>query len=277
MYYFIIVYMNMQFDAVVEDELFRACKVLFGPGLDICRDFLFYVQKSGVKSAYRKRAMQTHPDTAAFNSDGSQVDTAELFIETNWAYEKLLGFIKRRDDGHGPGISFSGERGTPHARVFKRRRNGHNQQPPKDHFRHWSAGSFYRGTVPKRRLMLGQYLFYSGAISWEALIKAIVWQRHQRPRIGDIARDLGLVGDAEMEGIASGRVLGEQTGEAMVRHGALDDRQLAALISAQRRMQRPFGEYFVSNRLLSREQLDRHMKGFFKHNVLHDRPKARWR
>ena len=43
-----------------------------------------------------------------------------------------------------------------------------------------ASGYHYRGALPHRRLLLGEFLFYSGLINWDSLIKAIVWQRRQR-------------------------------------------------------------------------------------------------
>jgi hypothetical protein len=47
---------------VAEHELYRACKIIFGPDLTVSRKFLGYLQKSGVKRAFRKRVLETHPD-----------------------------------------------------------------------------------------------------------------------------------------------------------------------------------------------------------------------
>jgi len=43
-------------------ELLSACRILFGPDVVINRDFLWYLQQEGAKSAYWSRAKESHPD-----------------------------------------------------------------------------------------------------------------------------------------------------------------------------------------------------------------------
>jgi hypothetical protein len=40
--------------------------------------------------------------------------------------------------------------------------------------------------MPKRHLLFGEFLYYSGAVSWNAFIKSIMWQRMQRPQVSTI-------------------------------------------------------------------------------------------
>jgi hypothetical protein len=48
-------------------ELYHACRILFGTELQCSPEFLDYLQISGVKSAFRRRAMETHPDRLSAN------------------------------------------------------------------------------------------------------------------------------------------------------------------------------------------------------------------
>ena len=43
-------------------QFLRSCRILFGPEVQITPQFLGYLQPAGVKTAYRKLAMETHPD-----------------------------------------------------------------------------------------------------------------------------------------------------------------------------------------------------------------------
>ena len=45
-------------------ELFNACRTIFGSQVNVSTEFLRYLQPVGVKSAYKKRALETHPDRA---------------------------------------------------------------------------------------------------------------------------------------------------------------------------------------------------------------------
>lgn len=226
-----------------EYDLFRACKILFGPEVEISPDFLDYIQSSGVKSAYRRLARMTHPDSAY-----SGVMGAERFIEANWAYESLRSFIEHRDS-------------TP-----RRTRTGGRDEPARGAAsmggRRWEArarrpsGNFYAGMIPGRRLLFGEYLFYSGHVSWETFIKAIVWQRGQRPRFGDMALRWGWIKQRHIVSALRWRRHGEFIGEALVRLRYLNRLQSDCLLRAQRKAQKPFGEFFIENGLLSRGHLN---------------------
>ena len=50
---------------ISRQDLFKACESLFGTEIDISIEFLRYLKPAGVKAAYRKKAMETHPDRAA--------------------------------------------------------------------------------------------------------------------------------------------------------------------------------------------------------------------
>lgn len=238
-----------------EMKLLRACQVLFGPQVQVTREFLYYIQPSGIKSAYRKRALKTHPDRAAHLDKLANTKTVESFIETNRAYRQLLEFIHRRDNGSRVFVTAAG-RARPKARPMRARR----EEPPQQ------RGNFYSGPIPSRKLPLGQFLFYSGEIPWEALIKAIVWQRNQRPRLGDIAKQWGWLAEQDVLYALRKRTLGEPIGETLVRHGLLSRAQLDTIIRRQRQMQRPFGEYFVINRHITRSRLTRLLREFKRHN-----------
>lgn len=248
----------MSWQLPTEGDLLKACAVLFGSELDLNRDFLYYIQPSGVKSAYRCRARQTHPDM--HRADPLRTDLNERFIEANNAYEQLLDFVMNRDRRVLPKEN---EPGFRHHAWQARARTQHTCKRP--NAADTSVG-FYKGSLPRRRLLFGQYLFYSGAVSWEALIKAVIWQRRQRPRIGDIALKNGLLNERQIKSLLNARRLGEQTGEAALRLKFLSRAQLHYMLSIQQRMQLPFGEYFVREKHLTRVKLFKMLAEFEVHN-----------
>lgn len=242
------------------DELLRACSILFGSDVNVSADFLSYIQPSGVKSAFRKKALETHPDRLSLRKDAGKEKSAERFIETTWAYRSLLGYISRRD-----------RHTRIRARAASKPRTGKRPMTPPQKAEQ-SRGSYHRGSLPRRRLLLGQYLFYAGEIPWEVLIRAIIWQRSQRPRLGDIAKKWGWLTETEIRDIIKTKRLGENSGEALVRLNLLSSVQLNILLYHQRKLQRPFGEFFVLNNHITRDRLDRLLREFTKHN---DRPPGR--
>ena len=52
----------MMATVVAEEELYRSCRIIFGRDLKVSPDFLQYLQLSGIKKAYRKKALEFHPD-----------------------------------------------------------------------------------------------------------------------------------------------------------------------------------------------------------------------
>jgi hypothetical protein len=243
-------------------ELFRACSVLFGPEVSTDGNFLFHVQETGVKSAYRERALLTHPDRLRHLGDEECRKKMSLFIEASWAYEQLMDFIRkkhllRRPRARTPsGFSSSASAGPPP--QGETCRSGRRRA---------ARGSGSR-PVPGRRLRLGQFLFFSGAISWQALIKAIVWQRRQRPRLGEIAQQWGWLREEQILTVAARRALGEPIGEAMARHGLLSRARLNILIIRQRQLQKALGEYFIQYGYFSKGTLDVLLEKFELHNSL---------
>ena len=78
-----------------------------------------------------------------------------------------------------------------------------------------SAGGplFYHGPLPRRPLRLAEFLYFTGRISWQSLISALVWQRAVRPRFGELARELRSITSADLAKILASKLRHEQTGK----------------------------------------------------------------
>jgi hypothetical protein len=103
--------------------------------------------------------------------------------------------------------------------------------------------------------MIGQFLYYSGLISWQTLIEAICWQRRQRPQIGQIAIDWGLISSQDVIRILAVRIFNEKFGECALRLGYISSFEQIALVGKQRQLQRPMGEYFIESGILSSKDI----------------------
>jgi hypothetical protein len=123
--------------------------------------------------------------------------------------------------------------------------------------------------IPARKLLFGHYLFYAGATNWQTIIKALVWQRTGRPRLGEIGRRLGWLTDHDILLILKRRKLSEPFGTSAVALGLLTDKQLRLMIFQQNRLQKKFGEYFIQHNLLSPLQLNELATRFTRHNTAH--------
>lgn len=267
-----------------EHELYKACQIIFGEDLTVSREFLEYVQMSGIKSAFRKKAFEIHPDRAVSHGNNQAGRDDHCFCSVKEAYETLTSYVDARERGY----RFSGIR--PHTGSFSSRppvrahnfqnRNGgsvspqqrHKASPQSDGERMpWQEGT-PRIPLPRRSLLFGQYLYYGGYINWSDLIDALVWQRRQRPRLGEIARQKGWLNSTQISIVLRHSSSKRPFGKTARHLGLLSDSQLHSLILRQKRMHKKFGEYFVEKRMFSVQQLVRLLVSFRRHNTRQLRP-----
>jgi len=239
---------------VSRDDLFKACESLFGTDIDVSVEFLRYLKPAGVKAAFRKKALETHPDRAVV-LDG-QTDFMETrFKEINLAYQLLQEFLgcpwKYSLDEAGTIYKCRQQTVKPAAR---RKTHNHKTEP------------LYRGRMPSRRLLFGQYLYYAGHISLASMIKAIVWQRLQRPSVGAIAASWGWIEGKDILDVLRSRRYGEKFGECALRRGYISKYQLLLLLDRQRTIQPQIGGYFVEQGMLNSLSLYRSIAEMKKHN-----------
>jgi hypothetical protein len=243
-----------------KDDLFRACESLFGMDIDVSVEFLKYLKPAGVKAAYRKKALETHPDRAVTLASKANL-LENNFKEVNLAYQLLTEFIatpwKYQLDEDGS------IRERPHWEKPKQ------EVKPKEKAKakyHAEAQQRYRCGVPRRKLRLGQYLYYSGHISLTTLIKAIVWQRLQRPTIGSLAVNWDWLEQRRIIDVLQERHYGEKFGECALRCGYLSKYQLMLLLDRQKILQPQIGKYFIGEGFITADQLDSLIDEMKKHN-----------
>ena len=222
-------------------EVFDACGLLFGPEVDVSLDFLKYLELSGLRSAYRKKALETHPDRAkALGRDEAKM--SERFREATLAYERLIPIVMNK------GSVFP--RGHSNTKGKVQSTNG-KRQTKKDF-----SDLFYTKEIPKRELLLGQFLYYSGLISWNTLIRGITWQRRHRPLIGQIALEWKMISQDDIQRILMWRNFRGKFGERAIRLGCLSRFQLMALLGKQRNLKYPIGEFFVNEGILRLQDME---------------------
>lgn len=268
------------------DELLRDCSLLFGREAVVNRQFLESLQLPVLKTAFRRRALLTHPDLFSGQGQAVQRHYAEMFMGASEAYKRLSQFIVTRASivqpttplrPSGPRNSSAGPRPTPPP-----------PPPPFSSQRQRSAGSagernpftrpsadfgfssspriYVPSLAPGWPLRTGEFLYYAKVISWKLLIAAIVWQRQQRERIGEIAQRWGWLSESEILEINSQRYLGERLGEVLVRHEWITQFQLSMLLWQQRKSQSPIGRFFIHRGLLSESGLQRCLADLSRHN-----------
>lgn len=114
----------------------------------------------------------------------------------------------------------------------------------------------WRSKMPSRQLSFKQFLFYSGRISFAQLIAATAWQKAQRPRVGQIAKEWGMLTPIEVIDILGQRGRGELFCDAAVRVGVLSNVDREAVLSKQKRMQKRSTSYFVQHNIISPDQVN---------------------
>ena len=255
---------------ITDAEVVLACQTLFGNTVNISRDFLHTIQPGRVKSAYRKKAKEHHPDLFAANPVHIQQKQTDRFREIIRAYDVLNLFFQQRE-----AIGPQPVPGTDPAQNREQRnapRAAGQSAAPKD------GEDYYRGNLPHEVLQIGQYLYYRGRISFDALINSLVWQRKQRPSIGDIAVQWGWLDADGLHKISAACVRPRLFGEKAVELGLLTVFQVNAILLSQRSHQERLGDYFVQNNILTAEELERLARELKEHNacVLADsKPAAR--
>lgn len=229
-------------------ELFDACRILFGPDIDLSVDFLHYLHYDGVKAAFRRKAKETHPDLSLFVSPHNQSHNAEHFRRANEAYELLGHFVRNRRSIVRKGRTVNADS----AGREKRHRAG--------------DGMYHQGGVPCRPLPLGRYLYYHGVIPYRTLLDALTWQRRSRATIGSIAREWGWLSPSDVETVLTNRH-GGKFGEKAVLSGLLNAFQVKMLLLHQKSLCQRIGHYFVQQNILSRQQMEMLARDQFRHNM----------
>ncbi len=283
-----------------DQDLFKACRIIFGPDLTFSQEFLQYIQMTGVKSAFRRRAMESHPDRMRCQTDPGNEHPEHTFPAVKDAYETLCAYLQSRDrrnnSAHRSGLRSSCP-GTAGYHGFGKnyrredcanRRSGKSACRERNQFRHsvsrksrpFSADyrgleqrrdRLRRGGPPKRRLLFGHYLYYLGVIDWHSLVKALIWQRRQRYRIGELARRKGWLTSRDVHYILDCSQATRTFGQEARSLGLLTDKQVAYLLCQQKKKQKKIGEYFLEKNLLNRKQLAELLLSFHRHNELHER------
>lgn len=197
-------------------SLTEACRQLFGDAIDVSPEFLCYLQLEGVKSAYRLRARQTHPDR---HGDSS----CEEFLRVRSSYELLSSFIHHRPASDA----------DPPLSIHRRHRTVSRCAGP---------------------LLFGRFLHRSGIISFQELLNALAWQRSTYPRIGELARERYGLSRSDVMRIMTSSAQGP-FGARAVCVGSLTSLQVERLLLLQRFFKKPLGEYFVEKGILTPDEV----------------------
>jgi hypothetical protein len=236
-----------------------ALKVVLGKDLIHNRAF---VDRRLLKSAFRRHAHLLHPDKSRALGLSEEA-LAHQFRELKQAYDDLLALLDDRTI-----IVLPQQR---HSDVSWRRevRETRQRTPRSSRFsraarcvHHVGGGLNVGDAIPKRRLRFAQYLYYARIIDWETVLLAMRWQFQRRPRVGQIARQIGYLTLEDVCHVLHHMRLGERFGEAALRLGRINAARLLIVLGLQQRLGHPIGRYFIEREILTQNELhdllDRH-------------------
>ncbi|HET6440278.1 MAG TPA: DnaJ domain-containing protein [Anaeromyxobacter sp.] len=250
------------------DDVVAAGRVLFGPAFRAEGE----AWRQDLKTTYRRRALETHPDRARTVGRSESALAAE-FRRVAEAYRVLsqlaAGPLPAAPDPPAPpGPQRPRQRAAPPPAAAAAASPG--RQAPGQRVRY----SVHPEAMPRRKLRFAEFLYYSGRVPWTSFVEAITWQRRQRPPVGRIAVEFGFL---EPEDV--GRIMEERRvqnaqsvpfGEFAVRMGYLTSFQLLAVLGRQLRLQKRIGAFFVEHGFIEAEEIDDIRRRVLRHNV-------RWR
>jgi hypothetical protein len=250
---------------LTESEVFSALKLLFANNGTIERAMLESIEHSMIKKAYRRKALETHPDRFSSHGEQFQAACSQRFIEVTLAYETLNNYLDQRQKGLGA------LRDEARLHTGFRERSDFHRTCSRPSYS--SAGvkenTFtrpFKRELPARPLRIGEFLYHSGVVSWKSLINALVWQRKLRPRLGEIAQRWRWINETDVELHLRDRHIGERLGELLLRHDLISPFQLDVLLWHQRKMQKPLGHFFIVQGALTAAEVRRHLVQLQHHN-----------
>ncbi|MBU3946703.1 MAG: J domain-containing protein [Proteobacteria bacterium] len=237
-------------------DILNAYSVIFGPVVGISIDAIMGIPPVKLKTAYRKKAFETHPDRFLIVGKMKK-EMNEQFIELNLAYETLQTALNK--------FSPLVKKNNNSTKKEEHKKKSSTASTCKN-----TADHFYRGLLPKRKLLIGQFLYYSGIVSWKTLIDALTRQKMQRPPVGQIALKWGILSRNDIHAILKQRAIEREFEKRFVEYaylkGYLTSFQRLALLGKQRSLQRPIGEFFVEKGILMSKDVELLVKKLQLHN-----------
>lgn len=268
------------------EGLIRAGRVLFGARAEALLDGVAW--RKELKRAFKRRALETHPDRA-HSLGRAEADLAREFRLVVEAYRLLLeapDVARVRPASPRPRTSppppvpraSPPPRRKEPARAAKARSEatGSTKGAARGSTKGAAKGSAKgssAASIPPRTVRLGEYLYYSRRIPFDALIEAIAWQRSHRPRVGSIAVECGFLTKEQVLEVLDHRRSAHATevpfAEYATRIGLLTPFARLAVLGRQGKLQRRIGRFFVERGWVTEEELADARVEIARHNAKH--------
>ncbi|WP_459893767.1 hypothetical protein, partial [Desulfothermus okinawensis] len=121
--------------------------------------------------------------------------------------------------------------------------------------------------IPKRKLKFAEFLYYNHVISWKDYIRAIIWQKTQRDKIGEIAVRWNYIEKNQLYFILENKKSDSLTGQLMIQYGYISPFQLKVILYQQKKQQPKIGKFFLKNKILSTKELRYYLFQHRLHNL----------
>lgn len=224
-----------------EKELFTACRLLFGEDIEPSHGFLGYLRMEGIAGAFKKKALQYHPDRALL-SGLSKPQAQDHFIRLQGACHILREHVK--------------------SQQANGKTNSYDENKPQ------SGHTSYENELPQKQLLFGRFLYHSGIVDFRQIVQALAWQKSGRLKLGELAVKLGYLNRKSVNLILNcSRDDGNSRfGKTAWRLGLLSQNQIQKLLQDQRRQQKKIGEFFVKQGVLNALELEMLLSRWKEHN-----------
>ena len=222
-----------------------------------------------VQSAFARKIKDLHPDLHP-SGGGEAADISRVLVARDVLRTEAL-----RRTSQGPAVSASGRQSPMRAAPPRSgRRQGSAASAAGKNSGSRSASGVNRrqagpkGTwVPHRQLRFGQYLYYRGVISWNALIESIVAQRGERSGFGALAVEAGFLSSEQVSDLRLRFQPGRFIGQTAVEFGYMTEDQVRMVLEIQARKYRPLGHIMVERGIISLTELARYIRDHRAHNL----------
>lgn len=274
--------------SVQKMSLERDLSLVLGRSFRFHSPELSILNPDALKHAYRRRAHELHPDKAVARGLDPEY-LSERFKDLQEAFLRVLtdmesgAFFRLIAQTHAePASRPAASRPAASPQAARNPQAAHAAAPPPaanaaraatPGRSSWPRPSpeslrvYHAGNVPRMKLRIAQYLYYTRRIDWDTLIQSLAWQFHARPKLGELGIELGYLDQSQVLSILRAKRLDETFGDAALRAGYLDRFRLTVLLGRQRLLGLAIGRYFVTNGHINEADLEDAIKALYAHNL----------
>ena len=211
-----------------EEKLYNACRLLFGEEVLISQAFLDYLEEEGISAAFRKKALELHPDRIAISGlPMSQAQVAFRLLQD--ACTTLREYVRNR----------------------KKRENRFTVKA---------------SNLPEKQLLFGGFLYHTGIIELQQIAQALAWQKLSEVRIGELAVRMGYLEQDSVPIILNYAQKGAFFGMTAWELGLLTKNDIQTLLSLQKNQKKRIGQFFVEQGIINEPELNTLLRMWKQHN-----------